>query len=142
MSNFKGFSLIELMVVIAIAGILAAIAIPSYQNYIARAQVSEAMTITGGIRTEIANSFISKTGTFVGIDSSTNGIPSALEVRGNYVRSVSVVDGIVSVNLGNKVAEFLSGEVLTLTPKTTSGETIMWSCTFSGDTRFIPQSCR
>jgi type IV pilus assembly protein PilA len=142
MSEVKGFTLIELMIVVAIVGILAAVAIPAYQNYIARAQLSEAMTISGGIRSEIASSFMAKTGTFAGLDSATNGLPAAAEVGGSYVTSVAVADGVVSVALGNDVAEFLSGEVLTLTPATTAGDTIVWNCSFSGDARYLPQSCR
>jgi type IV pilus assembly protein PilA len=100
------------------------------------------MTMSGGIRSEIASSFMAKTGTFAGIDSATNGIPVATEVQGSYVTSVAVADGVVSVSLGNKVAKFLNGEVLTLTPTATPGDTIIWNCTFSGDARYLPQSCR
>jgi type IV pilus assembly protein PilA len=142
MANTNGFTLIELMIVIAIVGILAALSVPVYQNYVARAQLSEAMTISGGIRSEIVSSFMSKTGSFVGIDSETNGIPAAASVQGSYVESVSVIDGIVSATLGNDVSEFLNGEILTLTPVTSPGGTIVWGCTFSGNARYLPQSCR
>lgn len=142
MSNTKGFTLIELMIVIAIIGIIAAIAIPAYQNYITRAQLSEAMTISGGIRNEIASSFIGGPGTFVGIDSGTNGIPVAANVQGSYVESASVTDGVVSVTLGNDVSEYLKGEILKLTPVTTPGGTITWNCEFSGNARYLPESCR
>lgn len=142
MPKNKGFTLIELMVVVAIVGILAAFAIPVYQNYVVKAQLSEAMTVSGGVRSEIANSFMGKTGTFVGIDSETNGIPPASEVTGNYVQSVAVNDGIVSVTLGNNASDIVLGEVLTLTPATTAGDTIIWGCSFSGSDRYLPQSCR
>lgn len=142
MLKYKGFTLIELMVVVAIAGILAAFAIPVYQDYVVKAQLSEAMTVSGGVRSEIASSFMGKTGTFVGIDSETNGIPPALEVTGSYVQSVAVNNGIVSITLGNKVSDFIMGEVLTLTPTTTVGDTIVWGCSFSGSDRYLPQSCR
>lgn len=142
MSNEQGFTLIEMMIVIAIVGILAAMAIPVYQSYSARAQLSEAMTVSGGIRSEIVSSFMGSTGTFVGINSGTNGIPAPEEVEGSYVESVSVADGVVSVTLGNDVSDFLAGEVLTLTPTTTSGDSLLWSCSFSGHERYLPQSCR
>lgn len=142
MFRVKGFTLIELMVVIAVVGVLALLAIPVYQDYMVRAQLTEAMTISGGIRSEIAGSFMGKTGTFVGIDSGTNGIPAAADVQGSYVELVSVTDGIVSVTLGNEVSEFLSGETLTLIPVTTPGGTVIWNCSFTGSARYLPQSCR
>ncbi|UQG58174.1 pilin [Marinobacter sp. M4C] len=100
------------------------------------------MTVSSGVRSEIASSFMAKTGSFVGIDSETNGIPAAASVQGSYVESVAVTDGIVSVTLGNDVSEFLTGKVLTLTPVTSPGGTIVWGCTFSGNARYLPQSCR
>jgi len=130
------------MIVIAIVGILAALSIPVYQNYFARVQLSEAITVSSGVRSEIASSFMAKTGSFVGIDSETNGIPAAASVQGSYVESVAVTDGIVSVTLGNDVSEFLTGEVLTLTPVTSPGGAVIWGCTFSGKARYLPQSCR
>ena len=142
MSKNNGFTLIELMIVLAIIGIVASIAIPVYQNYVAKAQHTEAMSVSGGIRSEIVSSFMAKTGSFVGIDSETNGIPAAASVQGSYVESVSVTDGVVSVTLGNDVSEFLTGEILTLTPVTSPGGTIVWGCTFSGNARYLPQSCR
>lgn len=142
MFNSKGFTLIELMIVIAIVGIVASLAIPVYQNYVARAQLSEAMSVSAGIRSEVITSYMGATGSFAGIDSGSNGIPAASSVQGSYVDSVSVSDGIVSVTLGNDVSEFLMGEVLTLTPLTTSGDTIVWDCAFSGNARYLPQSCQ
>lgn len=142
MSNNKGFTLIELMIVVAIVGILASLAIPVYQNHLAKAQLSEAMSVSGGVRSEIATSYMGKTGSFVGINSGSDGIPAASSVQGSYVSSVSVSDGVVSVTLGNDVSEFLKGEVLTLTPMTTPGDTIIWDCAFSGNARYLPQSCQ
>lgn len=81
----KGFTLIELMIVIAIVGLLGAISVLIYQNYVARAQVFETTTISAGVRSEIASSFMAKTGSFTGIDSGTNGIPAAASVQGSYV---------------------------------------------------------
>jgi type IV pilus assembly protein PilA len=142
MRKYPGFTLIEMMVVVAIIGIMASIAIPTYQNYMARSQLSEAMTISGGVRSEIASSFMAGTGSFIGIDSETNGIAAAASMQGSYVESVSVADGIILVTIGNGASEFLAGEVLTLTPMTSAGGNIVWGCSFSGDPRYLPQTCR
>lgn len=142
MLRMKGFTLIELMIVIGIVGILASIALPAYQSYLARTQISEAMTVSGGVRAEIASLYMSGTGTFSGIDSGVAGIPASASIQGSYVQSVSVSDGVVSVLLGNQASSFIIGETLTLSPMTSAGGTIVWGCSFSGNSRYLPQSCQ
>src|SRR5690606_31515048 len=77
----KGFTLIELMIVVAIIAILAAIALPAYQDYVARSQVSEAATLAGGAKTAVAEEY-ANTGTFTGITNSTAGLDAAGSITG------------------------------------------------------------
>jgi type IV pilus assembly protein PilA len=84
--NHKGFTLIELMIVVAIIGILAAIAIPQYQNYVARAQVAEAFSLASGAKTAVAEHYMT-TGSFPD-DNEAAGLASA--ITGKYVESVVV----------------------------------------------------
>jgi type IV pilus assembly protein PilA len=119
----QGFTLIELMIVVAIIGILAAIALPAYQDYTIRAQVSEAMNLGGGIKTPVAEIY-SDLGDFSVIASGSNGLPAATDVSGKYTTQVDV-----------------AGETLEFAPTDNNGS-ISWVCTFSGDSKYVPQACR
>lgn len=143
MNKMPGFTLIELMIVIAIVGILSAVAVPAYQAYMARSQVSEALFLTRAVRVQIVESSISGSGGFSGLDSGTNGLPPASEISGAYVSSVSVKDGIVNVVFGNDSSKFISGASITMSPTLVSSTgMVTWGCTFSGSSQFAPSSCR
>ncbi|HFA1245666.1 TPA: pilin, partial [Neisseria gonorrhoeae] len=93
----KGFTLIELMIVIAIVGILAAVALPAYQDYTARAQVSEAILLAEGQKSAVTEYYLNN-----GIwpkDNASAGVASASEIKGKYVQKVEVNNGVVTAEM-------------------------------------------
>ncbi len=123
----KGFTLIELMIVVAIIGILAAIAIPAYQDYTIRAQVTEGLNLVGSGKNAIAETFQSN-----GAWPATNaaaGLDTAANIRGKYVTSVTVgTGGIVTVAYGNDANAAITGLNLQLTPYTSPNGDVSWQC--------------
>jgi type IV pilus assembly protein PilA len=131
----KGFTLIELMIVVAIIGILAAIAIPAYQNYTIRAQVTEGLSLADGWKTAITE-FYSQNGTFPACATpATAGCVqmTAVASNGKYVSSVTVVTGGIQVTYASAAAGFqanaaLNGLTLGLTPYLGANLDVVWIC--------------
>ena len=120
----SGFTLIELMIVVAIVALLAAIAIPAYSNYTLRAQVSEGMQVADAMKTGVAEYF-QNSGNW------PTDIVAAGEVAtvGKYVNSTNVGSGAITVNYGGQIATALQGANLTFMPYLSSdGQTILWTC--------------
>jgi type IV pilus assembly protein PilA len=141
----KGFTLIELMIVVAIIAILAAIAIPAYQNYLIRAQVSEGAVLSDGVKTAVSE-FYSNTGKFVTTNASYGLPTNAASIAGKYVSGVAVgTGGIISATFSGPSANAaIKGEVFALSP-TINGGAIAWSCTNAATTvpkAYLPTSCR
>jgi type IV pilus assembly protein PilA len=131
----KGFTLIELMIVIAIIGILAAIAIPAYQNYTIRSQVTEGISMAAGWKTSISEYF-AQNGSFPsGYTTATAGAAGKVSVtgvsQGKYVSSITVgTGGVISIKYGGPQAsaKLPATSILTLVPGTDANQDVIWVC--------------
>ena len=120
----KGFTLIELMIVIAIIGILAAIAIPAYQNYTIRAQVTEGLTLADGWKTAISE-YYANTGVWPTVTSLTGTTVSV----GKYESAVTVTTGgTVLITYGGQANAKVLGQTLSLVPYTNANNDVLWQC--------------
>ncbi|HEZ4567014.1 TPA: pilin [Neisseria meningitidis] len=122
----KGFTLIELMIVIAIVGILAAVALPAYQDYTARAQVSEAILLAEGQKSAVTEYYLNH-GTWPS-NNSDAGVASASDIKGKYVKEVEVKNGVVTATmLSSGVNKEIQGKKLSLWAKRQDGS-VKWFC--------------
>lgn len=153
-----GFTLIELMIVVAIIGILAGIAIPAYQTYTIRAQVSEAFSLASELKGSIQE-YRKERGTLPA-DNAAAGVPQPDKLIGNYVTRVEVNQGSINVTFGNFVNKNIAGQIVTLQPIVVKGSPaspMSWRCGYRGvpggmeavgenrtnvDAKFLPSSCR
>ncbi|MGE0385011.1 MAG: pilin [Gammaproteobacteria bacterium] len=138
----QGFTLIELMIVVAIIGILAAVAIPAYSDYTIRAKVTEGLNLAAAAKTAVSEFFASKGS--IPTSNATAGLAAATSITGNAVKSVAVGNsGKITVTFsdGNSA---LNSKTLILAPTTASGA-VKWSCSATGGTlanKYLPSSCR
>ena len=151
MNAQKGFTLIELMIVVAIIGILAAIAIPQYQNYIAKSQVSRVMSELGGIKTAVENCILEgKDGTTtpaceIGATRSnllgaalTTGVPAGVTVDITLASSTAYIEGNFAAGTnGGNAASILNNKKL----RWSRADTGTWTCTTTVDPKFRPAGC-
>jgi type IV pilus assembly protein PilA len=156
----RGFTLIELMIVITIIGILASLAVSAYQTFTVRAQVSEGLNFAAGTKAPIVDAYTN--GGIAPANRAAAGMtPMATDSRGSYVTSVEIVNGRVDITFGGPLAhQDIIGTALSLTPYENAGNAVVWRCgnapppagvLLNGgsghvaptvDPRYLPSSCR
>jgi type IV pilus assembly protein PilA len=119
----KGFTLIELMIVVAIIGILAAIAIPAYQNYTIRAQITEGLNLADGWKTAIAEYYAN-----YGVWPSQSALTGTSTSNSKYVSTVTVTSGTIQITYGVQVNSKVSGSQLAIQPYTDANNDVIWVC--------------
>ena len=161
----RGFTLIELMIVVAITGILSSLAISAYETYTVRAQVAEGISLAANAKTPVVDAFIVR-GEAPPNRTTAGMSPNPTDTQGNYVSSVAVVNGRIDITFGNLAHSAIAGRTLSLMPYETVQLDIVWICAaqvpgpglnpmgFSGggnqaapqpttvDARYLPSTCR
>ena len=141
-----GFTLIELMIVVAIIGILAAIAIPAYQDYTIRAKMTEALSLASSAKSSVSEYYISQgsmpsTEDAAGIDATGTNYATPVVQQMNYARSSATV-GVITIAINAIGGDTTAGDEFTMTG-TGSGQGVEWVCAATSvDSKYMPASCR
>ena len=156
----RGFTLIELMIVIAIIGILASLAISAYQTYTVRAQITEGLNMAAGAKAPIVDAY-TNSGTAPADRAAAGMSPNPTDTSGSYVSAVAVNNGRLDITFsGPRAHQAIFGQTVSVTPYETNGKTVIWRCGAASqpagvllqggaphlaptvDTRYLPNACR
>jgi type IV pilus assembly protein PilA len=133
------------MIVVAIIGILAAVALPAYQDYTIRSKVAEGLTLAAAAKLAVTETYTA-TGALPA-NNQAAGLPSQFSIVSKYVTQVRVRNGVIRIRFSNLLGgnPTMNGSNLTLTPNTSNDGSIVWTCTNFGDTtryKYLPAECR
>jgi type IV pilus assembly protein PilA len=156
----KGFTLIELMIVVAIIGILAAIAIPAYQDYTIRSQVTEGLNLASAVKAGVSE-FYANQGSW---PTSISDLGNSVDPSGKYASDLTIATGTINITYGGQANKNIGGSILSLRPRTSLNGDVVWLCGYNsgagvsgltdpsagaataGSTnvlpKYLPQSCR
>jgi type IV pilus assembly protein PilA len=156
----QGFTLIELMIVVAIIGILASLAVSTYQTYTVRAQIAEGLNMAAGAKSPVVEAYTND-GIAPANRTAAGMSPLATDTAGNFVSAVDIVDGQIVVTMGGPRAhQAIMGLQFSLTPYETVGTTVSWRCGYAPaptgsllppetphvdptiEARYLPGACR